>query len=498
MTLLLSLLCLLVFAGPASAAVSLEPVGSFDGPVHVAAPPEDHTRLMVVEQGGTIQVVRGGRVQPRPFLDISDRVLSGGERGLLSVAFPPDYAASRYFYVYYTDQDGDIRIEEYRRSKDSADIADRTSARPLLDIPHRGAGNHNGGQLQFGSDGLLYAGTGDGGLANDAFHNAQNLTTLLGKLLRISPRPVGAAAYGIPRGNPLVSTPGARPEIWALGLRNPFRFSFDRASGDLTIGDVGQAAVEEVDFVPPLGRWWAGRQLRLAPVRGQHLSRGVRGGSAAGNLRPVLETFHGASGVCAITGGYVVRDPGLPSLLGRYVYGDNCAPALRSARLAQPRATDDRQVGLNVAGLSSFGEDAAGCVYVASLAGPVSRLVERTREVPCADRDAPILLIHAARRQRALRGGAVAVRAACSERCTLSASGTVRIGRKRYRLRKAGRVAGRGVAVKLRLKLTRRTRVVVRRALRRKRRVRATVAVGAVDGSNHRAKTRRATVRIRR
>ncbi len=498
MIVLLALLMLLASAAPASAAVSLERVGSFDDPVHVAAPPDDYSRLLVVEQAGTIQLVRGGQTQARPFLDITDRVRSGSERGLLSVAFPPDYASSGLFYVYYTDAEGDIRIEEYRRSRTDADVADRGSARTLLDIPHRGAGNHNGGQLQFGPDGLLYAGTGDGGLANDAFRNAQNPATLLGKLLRISPRPAGTSAYGIPRDNPYVSSPGVRPEIWSLGLRNPFRFSFDRATGDLTIGDVGQNAVEEVDFVPRSAG--SGRRANFGwPQFEGNTYRSAYGPRPPGNVLPVLERFHAGTGICALTGGYVVRDAGLPTLLGRYVYGDNCAPALRSARLAVPRAADDREVGLNVEGLSSFGEDAAGCVYTASLAGPVSRLVERTREVPCADREAPALLVTAAARQRALRGGAVAVRAACSERCTVRAAGTIRISKKRYRLRGVRRTLARaGLAVKLRLKLTRRTRSAARRALRRKRRVTATITVGAVDSSNHRAKSRRARVRIRR
>jgi glucose/arabinose dehydrogenase len=487
---------MLACAAPASAAVSLAPVGSFERPVHVAAPPEDHSRLMVVEQRGTIRVVRGGRTLPQPFLDITDRVSSGGERGLLSMAFAPSYATTGLFYVYYTDDQGDIRIEEYG-SRGGADTADPSSARTLLDIPHRGASNHNGGQLQFGPDDLLYAGTGDGGLGNDAFRNAQNRATLLGKLLRISPRPAGAAAYGIPRDNPFVSAAGVRPEIWSLGLRNPFRFSFDRATGDLTIGDVGQSAVEEVDFVPRSAGGGRGANFGW-PVFEGNIYRSAYGAAPPGNVRPVLERLHGSSGICALTGGYVVRDPSLPSLLGRYVYGDNCAPPLRSARLGVPRAADDREVGLNVPGLSSFGEDASGCVYVASLDGAVSRLVERTREVPCADRDAPTLLVTAAARQRALRGRAVAVRAACSEACTLRASGSIRIGRKRYRLRGARRTVARGVGAKLRLKLTRRTRTAVRRALRRKRRVRATIVVGAVDGSDHRARSKRVTVRIRR
>ena len=186
--------------------MSLQRVGSFDQPVHVAAPPDDHARMMVVEQGGTIRVVRRGSVRERPFLDITDRVRSGRERGLLSVAFPPDYATTRRFYVYYTDPEGDIRIEEYRRSASSRDVADPRTARTLLDIPHRDAGNHNGGQLQFGPDGFLYAGTGDGGGANDRFMNSQRLSSLLGQAAanrpaqRLAPLPI--ASHGATRSPP--------------------------------------------------------------------------------------------------------------------------------------------------------------------------------------------------------------------------------------------------------------------------------------------------------
>jgi glucose/arabinose dehydrogenase len=347
--------------------VKLVKVGSFSSPVYVTGPRADASRLFVVEQAGRIRVMRDGRALDRPFLDIRGEVESGGERGLLSMAFAPDYASSRLFYVYFTDHTGDIRIRQYRRSADP-NVADAASGRDVLRVDHRTYPNHNGGQLQFGPDGMLYAAFGDGGGEGDPFRSGQRLDTLLAKLIRIDPRPGGG--YRVPSGNPFAGRAGARPEIWAYGLRNAYRFSFDRGSGDLTIGDVGQDEYEEVDFRTDRGR---GVNFGWSVFEGFHR---YRSGSAAGAVPPELAPSH-RDGFCAIIGGYVVRDPKLTSLAGRYVYGDNCKPVVYSVRLTPSGAQDNHATSLRVSRLSSFGEDASGRVYAASLEGPVYRLAPK-------------------------------------------------------------------------------------------------------------------------
>ena len=353
----------------AQAGVRLVRVGTFANPVYVTAPPGDRRRLFVVEQEGTIRVLRDGRRLARPFLDIRGTVQAGGERGLLSMAFPPNYASSGRFYVYFTGGDGDIHVQEFRRA--SADVANRGTRRELLRIEHSQAGNHNGGQLQFGPDGLLYIGTGDGGGGGDPFRNAQNRGRLLGKLLRIDPRPRGGRPYRIPSSNPFRGVRGARPEVYSYGLRNPWRFSFDRATGAITIADVGQSAVEEVSYAPTGGA--RGRNFGWPVFEGR---RRYSAGSAPGHLPPLIERLH-SQGSCSITGGYVIRDRAVRALLGRYVYSDICDGRIRSARLRSGSASGDRPTGLRVGSPSSFGEDARGRVHVASLEGPVFRIAAR-------------------------------------------------------------------------------------------------------------------------
>ena len=363
-------------AKPAAATgVRLVDVGRFDDPVHVTSPPGDTRRIFVVEQGGTIRVVRGGKRLSRPFLDLRSRVIAGGEQGLLSMAFAPDYARTRRFYVNYTDRGGTQSVVEFQRSRDSRDRA-LTGGRLVLRYDGEEA-NHNGGLVLFGPDGLLYIGTGDGGGANDQHGergNAQDLGSLLGKLLRIDPRGSAAGPYRVPSSNPFVNRSGARGEIYSYGLRNPWRFSFDRTTGDLTIGDVGQGAIEEIDFARKGAA--SGVNYGWRPFEGSRRTPGIDAGEQApGHVPPVLELSHD-DGNCSVTGGYVVRDPGLPALRGRYVYGDFCKGQLRSARLSAGSASGDRAVpGVRtVDQLSSFGEDARGRVYVTSLAGPVYRL----------------------------------------------------------------------------------------------------------------------------
>jgi glucose/arabinose dehydrogenase len=360
----------------AARGVRLLSIGRFDSPVYVTAPPGDTRRIFVVEQGGTIRVVRGGKRLSRPFLDLRAKVTSGGEQGLLSMAFAPDYARTRRFYVNYTDRSGTQSVVEYRRSKASRDRALTTGARLVLRYDGIEP-NHNGGLLLFGPDRLLYMGTGDGGGANDqhgARGNAQDLGSLLGKILRIDPRSTGAAPYSVPSGNPFAGRAGARGEIYSYGLRNPWRFSFDRATDDLVIGDVGQDAIEEVDFAAKDRA--SGANYGWRPFEGSERTPGITARELApDSVAPVLELSH-TDGNCSITGGYVVRDKSVPALYGRYVYGDFCKGRLRSAKLSPGSASDDAAVPgvATIDQLSSFGEDARGRVYATSLSGPVYRL----------------------------------------------------------------------------------------------------------------------------
>jgi glucose/arabinose dehydrogenase len=356
----------------AARGVRLKKVAEFDAPLYLTSPPGDRSRQFVVEQGGRVMVVRDGRKLGTPFLDIRDQVTAGGEQGLLSVAFAPDYAQSGLFYVYFTDKSGQQRIVEYHRR--DADRADPGSARLVLRMADREV-NHNGGLLLFGPDDLMYVGTGDGGGGGDRhgrLGNAQDLGSLLGKILRIDPRAGGGRPYQVPDDNPFVGRAGARGEIYAYGLRNPWRFSFDPRTGDLTIGDVGQNAWEEIDFV----RRGKGRGANFGwrPFEGR--ARYAPGESAPGAVRPVIVRSHRA-GNCSITGGVVVRDRALAGLRGRYVFGDFCKGRVESARLSPGRARGVRRTSLKVGSLSSFGEDAQGRVYAISLDGPVYRIVPR-------------------------------------------------------------------------------------------------------------------------
>jgi glucose/arabinose dehydrogenase len=359
--------------GPDGAAaakgVRLLRVGTFDQPTYLAAPPGDRKRRFVTEREGRIVLLRAGRRST--FLDIASRVETGGESGLLSMAFHPGYKSNRRFFVYYVANDGALTIFQFRATADG----NRTrsgSGRLVLRVPHSRF-NHKGGQLQFGPDGMLYAGFGDGGGGGDPDRNAQDLGELLGKLIRIDPKPGGG--YRIPRRNPFVGRSGARGEIFAYGLRNPYRFSFDRVTGDLTIGDVGQDEVEEIDFLPAAS---AARGPRGGTNLGWSVFEGnrrYRSGSSPGHVPPVIERTHD-QGSCSITGGYVIRDRTL-ALRGSYVYGDLCDSGLRVARLAAGGARGDRALGPSVPQLVSFGEDARGRVYAVSLEGGVFRLAPR-------------------------------------------------------------------------------------------------------------------------
>jgi glucose/arabinose dehydrogenase len=326
--------------------------------------------VFVVEQSGRIVLLLGGKRVRRPFLDLSNEVTAGGEQGLLSMAFAPDYARTGRFYVYFTDRSGNQRVQEFRRSGGSPNRADVSTRRQVLLMgdPYP---NHNGGLLLFGPDGLLYIGTGDGGSGGDPENRAQNLDSLLGKILRIDPRAHGSSAYRSPNSNPFVGR-GGRNEIYAYGLRNPWRFSFDRRTDDLYIGDVGQDAVEEIDYARRGGA--RGRNYGWSCFEGRRRYEDSR--SCPGATPPV-HTYARSGANCSVTGGVVVRDPQLPALAGRYVYGDYCAGRIRSLRVGGGRATGDRAHNLRVQELSSFGEDARARVYATSLSGTVYRLRSR-------------------------------------------------------------------------------------------------------------------------
>jgi glucose/arabinose dehydrogenase len=352
--------------GDGRGGVRLNRIGDFDQPLYVAQPPGEDEDLYVVEKEGRVVVVDDGSPRPEPFLDLGGEVTTGSEQGLLSIAFAPDYERSGRFYVDYTDRDGNTRIEEVRRDEDDPLRADPDTRRRLLGI-EQPFENHNGGLLLFGPDGLMYVGTGDGGSAGDPMGNAQDLSTLLGKILRIDP--AAGDPYRVPSSNPFADEQGTRGEIYSYGLRNPWRFSFDRETDALSIGDVGQDSLEEIDLV---GRG-EGRGANFGWPAFEGDERFDEGEEAQDAIPPVLT--YPLTEACAVTGGYVVRDERLRSLYGRYLYGDFCVGELRSFTAdPRPDAGDDRALGPTVPQLSSFGEDNRGRVYVASLDGPVYRL----------------------------------------------------------------------------------------------------------------------------
>lgn len=320
----------------------------FDAPVHLASTKSEPRRLYVVEQGGTIRVIERGRRRSGVFLDIRSRVVSGGEQGLLGLVFDPNYATNRFIYVNFTDTAGDTRVVRY---KTNGRRALPSSARRLL-LVNQPYSNHNGGGLAFGPDGFLYVGLGDGGAGGDPEDRAQNMSSLLGKMLRLD-----------------VRRPGSAPEIVALGLRNPWRYSFDRANGDLYIGDVGQNAIEEVHFVP--------RQSPGLENYGWDLYEGSErfegGEPGPGRLVfPVFEYPH-AQG-CSVTGGFVYRGKARPAERGRYILGDYCSGTVWSFRVSSGEARDVRTEPFQIESLTSFGEDVAGELYATSHNGTVYRL----------------------------------------------------------------------------------------------------------------------------
>ncbi|MFN8091039.1 MAG: PQQ-dependent sugar dehydrogenase [Vicinamibacteria bacterium] len=340
-------------------------VSGLRSPLDLQSVREDRERLYVVEQGGRIRVVRNGQLEPTAFLDVSDRISTGGERGLLGLAFHPRFAQNRRFFVNYTDPSGDTRLAEFTAS--SPDSASASTERLLLRVSQPFS-NHNGGGLAFGSDGYLYAGLGDGGSGGDPLGNGQRLDTHLGKMLRID---VDAGSpYAVPADNPFRARAGALPEIWAYGLRNPFRFSFDRVTGELYVGDVGQGSLEEIDVAAARA---GGQNYGWNVTEGSSCYSPRTGCDKTGITGPVFEYDHSQG--CSVTGGVVYRGCRMPGLAGTYFFGDFCRGSIRSFRFSAGQATDVRSWSLSGPGaVSSFGVDADGEVYVVDYAGAVYRL----------------------------------------------------------------------------------------------------------------------------
>ncbi|HEV7837447.1 MAG TPA: PQQ-dependent sugar dehydrogenase [Gemmatimonadaceae bacterium] len=347
--------------------LAVEQVASgLDQPVYLTAPAND-PRLFIVEQPGRIRIVESGRLLQRPFLDIVSKVRFGGEQGLLSVAFHPQYRSNGFIFVNYTDKNGDTRIERYTVSTDR-NVADVASAKSILSIDQRYS-NHQGGLNLFGPDGMLYIGMGDGGSQGDPHGNGQNRNVLLGKLLRLNVD--RADPYIVPSANPYTKG-GGRAEIWALGLRNPWRFAFDRFSGLLYIADVGQDKYEEINVVPMS---IAGVNYGWKIMEGPSCY-GSSGCNQTGLQKPAVSYTH-ASSACSVIGGFVYRGQKIPEIKGQYFYSDYCNSWLRSFGFADGRVTDQHEWPIGRLGnIVSFGEDAQGELYICTSSGRVYRIIK--------------------------------------------------------------------------------------------------------------------------
>ncbi|MGH7509820.1 MAG: PQQ-dependent sugar dehydrogenase [Gemmatimonadales bacterium] len=339
-------------------------------PLYLTSPPGDLSRLFILEKAGTIRIIKDGALLPTPFLDITGQVSSLGEQGLLGLAFEPDYGTSGRFLIHYTDLAGDTRLSYFQLSSDP-DVADGASEQVVLtaDQPYD---NHNGGQVTFGPDGFLYLGLGDGGSSGDPQGRGQDLSDLLGSILRIDVR--SAFPYTVPADNPFVGVPNARPEVWSYGLRNPWRFSFDRATGDLYIADVGESRFEEIDVAPSNAGSGRGINYGWRIMEGTHCFASSSC-DQSGLALPVLEYSHGQA--CSVIGGYVYRGSAVPALQGQYFFSDLCGLWVRSFRYAGGTATELTEwPSLSTGGsLVSFGEDAAGELYVIDAGGRVLKIV---------------------------------------------------------------------------------------------------------------------------
>ena len=519
---LLAVLAFAAAAAPASAQVELVSFSdqSYAAPRHLAGDPSDPSRVFVVEAGGTIRLIEGGITRAPAFLNISADVCApadgcGGESGLFSIAFAPDYASSGLFYVFFTRAvpagTHELVIREFRAA--DPNDADEGAGRDVLVIPHPVNQNHNGGQLQFGPDGHLYIATGDGGGANDPRNNAQNLSSLLGKLLRIDPAGAAPGQYSIPPDNPFAGATPGRDEIYAYGLRNPYRFSFDRITGDLAIGDVGQGAWEEIDFMPSgtaLGAnfgWDCFEGSALATSATKPIPDPQCAPAPGNHTPPVLEYARPPSGA-AVNGGYVVRDPSVPSLFGRYVYADSFGAlpgdAIFSAVLVPGGHSGSGPTGLSLPFVVSFGEDAAGRVYVVSGAGGVYRIEEESGggsagggsagATPGLGRDrlAPGLEVDAGKiARRAAKRGRVTIKVGCDEPCTVSAEGEIATRGKDLTLDPSSAPLAAGVPARLDLELSGKETRRLRKALRLRRRAATKIEIVATDVAGNASGERR-------
>jgi glucose/arabinose dehydrogenase len=534
-TVLLGLLAGALIPASAHGAVVATHIGNFDHPTYMVSPPGDTHRVFIVEQTGVIKEIKDGGA-PTTFMDISgdvsgpDHYPADPEQGLLSIAFPPDYATTGRFYAYYTDthcpsEPGcDNVVAEFNRI--DADHGDATTPHVLLTMAHPNQPNHNGGQLQFGPDGNLYISTGDGGGGNDTEQNAQHTNVLLGKILRITP---GATSYSIPAGNPAGGSEcftgtngGSRcPEIWSYGLRNPWRFSFDSATGDMIIGDVGQDHTEEIDFAaqPNLN---VGVNYGWPCYEGNDLNSLRPSGECsplpAPVTFPVLQYHHSCSGApfCGegVIGGYVMHDPSLPSLNGCYVYGDLSTSRLRFVRLSSGGAVGDANLGPSVSNLSSFGQDASGHLWAADIGGAVYRLDSdgNAATTPaCAstpappppgpntgDKTPPVLKISRSRRQHVLKTHYVKISVIPNEVAVITARATVSIpGAARvFRLHTTSRQTLGGKRITLHMRISKKTLAKIRRALRHRKFLTAKITVTGRDATGNQAKPRHLSVRI--
>ena len=352
-------------------ALGLDTIASgFDNPIFLTAPPGDTTRLFVVEQSGAIRIIKNGTVLATPFLNLHDSLSTGNEQGLLGLAFAPDYSATGRFYVSYTRQNGDSRLARYTASGDP-DVADEASGVTLLEVPQPYS-NHNGGGIVFGPDNYLYYGLGDGGSGGDPDGHGQRRDELLGSMLRLD---VSGATYTVPGTNPYHGSTAFRQELWNYGLRNPWRWSFDRVTGDLYIGDVGQGDYEEIDVTPAAST--GGENYGWNTMEGTHCYPDATPCNPAGLTLPVLDYSHGQG--CSVTGGYVYRGQDIASLQGTYLYADYCNGWVRSFRWSGGGATArlDRPELEPGGNITSFGEDARGELYILTQGGGVHRIVAR-------------------------------------------------------------------------------------------------------------------------
>jgi len=354
-----------------------EVVGGLTAPLGIVSAGDGSGRLFVVEQGGQVRIVRDGRLLPTPFLDISDEITSGGERGLLGLAFHPDFRDNGRLFVDYTDANGDTRVSSFTIDPSTPDAVDPSSERRLLFVKQPFP-NHNGGALAFGPDGFLYVSLGDGGSGGDPQGNGQSLTTLLGKILRIDvDHPSGGRGYGIPKDNPYASgVGGRRPEIWLTGLRNPWRIAFDPANGDLWIGDVGQSAWEEIDVqragVP------GGTNFGWNRMEGTHCYQPSRGCADAALTLPVAEYGHEQG--CTVIGGIVYRGTQQPVIRGGYLFADYCSGRVWAIDPARDDVRTPTVVADTPHSFAAFGVDEAGEAYAVDIgAGTLLRITAAPR-----------------------------------------------------------------------------------------------------------------------